>query len=64
MEGRRRWLQILHDELALTKILPAHPEHYGLPGYREGSIETIGGHVVRLQLIQANTRCPTFSGIW
>jgi hypothetical protein len=39
------------DDLALRLLLPAHPEHYALPPYREGIVKVIGGgHMARIRI--------------
>ncbi len=34
----------------LETMVPAHPEHYALPPYPAGIVETIGGHVARVRI--------------
>ncbi len=31
MQARYRWLQLSEDELALSRVFPAQPEHYAVP---------------------------------
>lgn len=50
-EGKRR--------VFLNDIAPAHPEHYAIPPYPAGIIETIGGHVGRVR-IEPGATLPDF----
>lgn len=34
----------------LATTVPAHPEHYALPPYPSGVVETIGEHIARVQI--------------
>jgi hypothetical protein len=34
----------------LETMVPAHPEHYALPPYPSGVVETIGEHIARVQI--------------
>lgn len=34
----------------LETMVPAHPEHYALPPYPSGIVETIGEHIARVQI--------------
>lgn len=34
----------------LETMVPAHPEHYALPSYPSGVVETIGEHIARVQI--------------
>lgn len=34
----------------LDTMVPAHPEHYALPPYPSGIVETIGEHIARVQI--------------
>lgn len=43
----------------LETMLPAHPEHYALPPYAAGIVETIGEHVARVR-IQPSGDLPDF----
>lgn len=45
--------------LFLDTMVPAHPEHYALPPYSAGIVETIGGHVARVR-IEAGVKMPDF----
>lgn len=49
------WMQELQDEekkveTFLETMVPAHPEHYALPPYPSGVVETIGEHIARVQI--------------
>ena len=40
----------IKQETFLETMVPAHPEHYALPPYPSGVVETIGGHIARVQI--------------
>lgn len=49
------WMSDLQDpetkhETFLETMVPAHPEHYALPPYPSGVVETIGEHIARVQI--------------
>ncbi|KAF1988466.1 hypothetical protein K402DRAFT_391698 [Aulographum hederae CBS 113979] len=51
LQAHLRWLKSDRKELALGRMLPAHPEHYAMPEYEgaEGLVEVIGEHMARLR---------------
>ncbi|OKL62498.1 hypothetical protein UA08_02533 [Talaromyces atroroseus] len=51
---RQRWLEMKHDEMHRSKLLPMHPEHYTVPPHmngEEGIVEVIGEHMARLRIV-------------
>ncbi|KAM0714088.1 hypothetical protein Q7P37_011052 [Cladosporium fusiforme] len=51
----KEWMGELQDteikqQTFLDTMVPAHPEHYALPPYPSGIIETIGEHIARVQI--------------
>ena len=38
------------QKIFLETMVPAHPEHYALPPYPSGVVETIGEHIARVQI--------------
>ncbi|KAK5311766.1 hypothetical protein LTR93_011608 [Exophiala xenobiotica] len=55
MQWRKEWMEDLMTEegrrdFYLNTMVPAHPEHYAVPPYPVGIIETIGEHIVRVRL--------------
>ncbi|KAF9903473.1 hypothetical protein EC991_003801 [Linnemannia zychae] len=49
----------IKQNVFLDTMVPAHPEHYALPPYKSGIVETIGEHVARV-LIQPCANPPDF----
>jgi hypothetical protein len=51
----QEWMGNLQDaetkqKTFLETMVPAHPEHYALPPYPSGVVETIGEHIARVQI--------------
>jgi hypothetical protein len=51
----QEWMGDLQDaetkqKTFLETMVPAHPEHYALPPYPSGVVETIGEHIARVQI--------------
>ena len=44
-------MQTDRREMALQRLLRAHPEHYMIPPYEEGIVEVIGEHMARLRIV-------------
>lgn len=55
MDWWKEWMADLQDseikqKIFLETMVPAHPEHYALPPYPSGVVETIGEHIARVQI--------------
>jgi len=55
MDWWKEWMADLQDsetkqKTFLETMVPAHPEHYALPPYPSGIVETIGEHIARVQI--------------
>jgi hypothetical protein len=55
MDWWREWMADLQNpaikqKTFLETMVPAHPEHYALPPYPSGVVETIGEHIARVQI--------------
>jgi hypothetical protein len=55
MSWWKEWMGDLQDseikqKTFLETMVPAHPEHYALPPYPSGVVETIGEHIARVQI--------------
>jgi len=55
MDWWKEWMADLQNSESKQKtfletMVPAHPEHYALPPYPSGVVETIGEHIARLQI--------------
>jgi hypothetical protein len=55
MDWWKEWMADLQDptikqKTFLETMVPAHPEHYALPSYPSGIVETIGEHIARVQI--------------
>lgn len=55
MDWWKGWMGDLQDletkqKTFLETMVPAHPEHYALPPYPSGIVETIGEHIARVQI--------------
>lgn len=60
MTWQREWVEDLKTHegkrgFYLNTMVPAHPEHYALPDYPIGIIETIGEHIARVRLHNDST---------
>ena len=40
----------IKEKTFLETMVPAHPEHYALPPYASGVVETIGGYIARVRI--------------
>lgn len=55
MDWWKEWMADLQSpeikqKTFLETMVPAHPEHYALPPYPSGVVETIGEHIARVQI--------------
>lgn len=55
MDWWKEWMADLQNseikqKTFLETMVPAHPEHYALPPYPSGVVETIGEHIARVQI--------------
>ncbi|KAM0711412.1 hypothetical protein Q7P35_002152 [Cladosporium inversicolor] len=55
MDWWKNWMADLQtpgmkQKTFLETMVPAHPEHYALPPYPSGVVETIGEHIARVQI--------------